>query len=704
MHAAHVAPGAAAAAMHIERLLLHPFRRFAATARLSVDTLEGSAVGLYIGQIGDAALEHPAALEIPALLEPLENLRAQDASGRVVVLLDGLDELRVRDAPADVGRWLDEHAELHPNLRLVIASRADGDRLEALCEIHKDSLRLVDATTGADAAVHDYAARIAGKEHVREVLRAHGMRPERFAHRAATQAAGIFQYVSFLDRRLAAAAVEGTAAADFDWLREADGEPERPWPNGIGGLYAQFMLRIKGQVERVTATRGAWERVYRPLLGLLAVAHAPLTAAQIAMFAGIGAPGGVAASCETALARLGQFLDGDPARGYFPFHRSVSDYILDPGASYSLRWDEQATHDEITRQAIARHQADGSWKAADPYLRVFLAAHAAAAGLLDDLVEEPSFLVAADPTELLATLENTGRAAAIAALYRLTAADLTARDEATALAHLDLYAREVGQHEFAARVAAMPGRRPWTTCWTNRARGSSRGVIGRHEGGISAIAVARGRGQQPLVLTGGPDGEVRVWDPRRGAAAGPALVPAEGTRSEITSLATGELRTGEAFAAAGSWDGMVRAWNVATRQPLCAPLAGAENAGLRRRRRPGRQRHRDRVAGRGLPGPGQHPGLGPHWRHAARAADPGPGPRQRGGRAGARPGAGGPVHRPRRILADGAGLGCQHRPARGPAAAPAGGLDRGAGPRRRRRRPGHRRRRHGTGGYRSSTR
>ena len=573
----HLGPGGRAQALRIERLLLHPFRRFAARVRVSAGSVEGDLVGVYIGELGEAALENPGALEVPALTVPLERLRLEAPDERIVVLLDGLDELRVRDAPSDVGRWLNEHAELHPNLRIVVASRKDDERLHTLSAIHADSLTTLNSSRNAAPDVTSYAGKVAAKPHVQRVLREYGVQPEEFARRAAAKAGVVFQYVAFLDRALAAAAGEGPHPADLDWLAA----PTDEWPNGPGELYAKFMARIRDQVKRVTLTAPAWDAIYRPLLGLLAVEYAPLTTAQLAAYAGISDE--QATTCEGALARLSQFVAGRPDAGYTLVHRSVAEYIVDPETEPSLGRDDSTAHRQITGYAFGRYGAGHSWKAADAYLRTFLATHAAAVGQLDDLVEDPWFLVAADPEELLATLENAVRAAPVAAVYRRVAPDLKRRDESAALAHLELIAREAGLDEFAATVAGMTGDRPWTTAWTRRERIRVSGVLGRHEGGITAIAVTPADidGGGSLALTAGNDGRIRIWDPRRHAEVEPPLTPRE-TDSKIMALAAGKLRSGQAFAAAGTFAGLVRAWNVATREPVCPPLAGAENAGFPR--------------------------------------------------------------------------------------------------------------------------
>ena len=521
----------------------------------------------------------------------------------------------MRDAPSDVSRWLNEHAELHPNLRIVVASRKDDERLHTLSAIHADSLTTLNSSRNAAPDVTSYAGKVAAKPHVQRVLREYGVQPEEFARRAAAKADVVFQYVAFLDRALAAAAAEGPHPADLDWLAA----PTDEWPNGPGELYTKFMARIRDQVKRVTLTAPAWDAIYRPLLGLLAVAYAPLATAQLAAYAGISDE--QATTCEGALARLSQFVAGGPDAGYTLVHRSVAEYIVDPETEPSLGRDDSTAHRQITGYAFGRYGAGHSWKAADAYLRTFLAAHAAAVGQLDDLVEDPWFLVAADPEELLATLENAVRAAPVAAVYRRVAPDLKRRDESAALAHLELIAREAGLDEFAAAVAGMTGDRPWTTAWTRRERIRVSGVLGRHEGGITAIAVTPADidGGGSLALTAGNDGRIRIWDPRRHAEVEPPLTPRE-TDSKIMALAAGKLRSGQAFAAAGTFAGLVRAWNVATREPVCPPLGRRRERWLPQGRLRSWRWPGDDGVRRALRGARQPAGMGCHARGAARAA------------------------------------------------------------------------------------
>lgn len=101
-----------------------------------------------------------------------------------------------------------------------------------------------------------------------------------------------------------------------------------------------------------------------------------------------------------------QLLKGDDKSGYELEHASLADYPLSDEAREAdpnLCCDAQAQHLKVADYTLGRQLADGSWRDADSYVRMFLAAHAAEADRLDDLLEDPRFLLAADPSELVAT-------------------------------------------------------------------------------------------------------------------------------------------------------------------------------------------------------------------------------------------------------------------------------------------------------------
>jgi WD40 repeat protein len=103
-------------------------------------------------------------------------------------------------------------------------------------------------------------------------------------------------------------------------------------PPGLGELYGFFLRLLREAVkdERValgaTGDEGyarAWDTVYRPLLGVLAVARAPLTVAELTQF---GPSTVEPAAVADALGRLGQFLDHEDGRLRL-YHVSFPEYL-----------------------------------------------------------------------------------------------------------------------------------------------------------------------------------------------------------------------------------------------------------------------------------------------------------------------------------------------------------------------------------------
>jgi WD40 repeat protein len=103
------------------------------------------------------------------------------------------------------------------------------------------------------------------------------------------------------------------------------------------------------------------------------------------------------------------------------------------------------------------------------------------------------------------------------------------------------------------------------------ARGSRVGgpFVG-HRGWVSAVAVAQLEGR-PVVVSGGNDGTVRVWDLGSSTPVGEPLIAHAG---EVSALAIGELE-GRPVVVSGGTDGMVRAWEGA-RHLLQAIDVGSE--------------------------------------------------------------------------------------------------------------------------------
>ena len=126
---------------------------------------------------------------------------------------------------------------------------------------------------------------------------------------------------------------------------------------------------------------------------------------------------------------------------------------------------------------------DRDWSRAPPYVRAHLATHAAAAGVLDELLQEPGFLVAAEPAALLAALPTvtTTTAAPVRRAYRQVAHLLGRRPDPERASYLELAARRTGAVALADR---SPRPRP-------TGRGRCRGPGGSTAGSSSSPAATR---------------------------------------------------------------------------------------------------------------------------------------------------------------------------------------------------------------------
>lgn len=560
-----VGPDGEAVAVTADALIANPFR--AAGRQLMVEvhqragTVRGKLTGVDVGTLVLEPRLRPLVMVEPALVAPAMALARNRPGERIVILIDGLDELRFRAVASDVGEWLASTASLPPNIQFVVASRPDEPRLAGIRAALGDALHPVDldcddAKDQSQDDVKTYLTLVARTGAV-----ASGVHPDRFVQTVAAKAKGNFQYAA-----LAARGVRGVTDVAA-WLEQLQN-----LPGGLDHLYGHFLLRVHDELP----PPATWATVYHPLLSVLAVARASLTPGQLATLAPVPGP----AAAEEALGRLRHFVDRDGEGRWRLFHASFAEFLVaEPTRSHrnfaGLACDAPAAHRHIVDYALSRHGDDGSWAAADPYLLGHLAGHAGAVGVIDSVLADPRFLLAADPAGLTAAFTETGTASPVAAVYRQSLPALRDGGAAAAAPHWELYARRGGLADFADRVSRLkPGQ--WRPLWVDRQAAAIRDVLGEHAFEVTAIAATPVDGVA-TALTGGRDGQIRLWDLAQSQEIG-ALRHAEGD-VVVTALATAELNSGEAIAVSGASDGTVRAWNLARRTPLSVSLADAENAG-----------------------------------------------------------------------------------------------------------------------------
>jgi hypothetical protein len=217
------------------------------------------------------------------------------------------------------------------------------------------------------------------------------------------------------------------------------------------------------------------------------------------------------------------------------------------------------------------------WLAADDYVRAYLAAHAAAAGRLDELLIDPRFLVAAEVNGLVGVLHQAQSMGArvSAEVYELASHTLGRVPFAERASYLELTARQQGADDLAKQIEKLDLGRRWSVPWARWQAASAHRIIGRHEGEVYAVAVGKLDGRPVIVSGGGSEyGVVRAWDLERGNLLYEPFYAhyAGGIACEVEAVAVGELKGRPVIVSGGGFPGTVRVWELARGTPLYKPL------------------------------------------------------------------------------------------------------------------------------------
>jgi WD40 repeat protein len=236
------------------------------------------------------------------------------------------------------------------------------------------------------------------------------------------------------------------------------------------------------------------------------------------------------------------------------FHQALNDALLRERQQGGVSVDDQRA---ISERLIRQGRRDG-WARTDRYLLRSLAEHAAAGGVIDDLLVDDEYLLHADllrltpPADYARSILGQQRAR----LLRLTPqaaaagpAERTAQFSVTAaLEGLD--ARVVVDHDapYRAAWAQVRSRLEWA-------------VLEGHASAVEAVCALRTRSRRLVLASGGSDGTVRVWNPNTGQQDRIMLAG-----SPVVALRPVPVDGRTLIASAGA-DGMVVLWDPETGQP-----------------------------------------------------------------------------------------------------------------------------------------
>ena len=237
------------------------------------------------------------------------------------------------------------------------------------------------------------------------------------------------------------------------------------------------------------------------------------------------------------------------------FHQALADELV---AGRDQPSDENMLFDVLLGQAGLT-----GWQSY--YLREHAAAHAAAAGRLDQLLEDPHYLITVDPARLVPYLDSARSAPARAAatVYRQDANYLVPLDRSARASRFELTAHRLGCYGLATRIASAAPDRPWQTLWSHGRQAAGYQILTGHTDFVNAVALGELPDDTAVIISGGRDGMVRVWRLADGTPAGEPL----DSKSGVNAMAVGALPDGIPVIVTGGYDGMVRVWRLADGTP-----------------------------------------------------------------------------------------------------------------------------------------
>ncbi|MFE6681410.1 hypothetical protein [Streptomyces sp. NPDC057729] len=368
--------------IRIEDLSVSPFQR---TAALELEQRIGDVAGTVSGvEIGTARLEprllDPDNLAHLALIGPARVLAAQDPEARIVILLDALDEIADDDTVEPrkgLLHWLARSPELPENVRVVMTSRPHSG-LRLFRSAREEQLTEVVIDAGSPEVVADlrsYADRVLETDAVLAMERARGQLSGSAKQYAVQKAAGNFLYLATYARALTDAIAQQDDEL-VDRLLAFSGVP-----GSLTGLYGFFVEMAREALTPWAGESVGWERVGRPIVGVLTVAREPLPEDRLIALS--GAPSSEE-EAQRVLESLRWLLDRQGGRIAF-FHPSISEFLAGREARdrHPECWvDEAEWHERIVGNYLgsASSWADVDWTRVDRYGLAHLAAHVLKAG------------------------------------------------------------------------------------------------------------------------------------------------------------------------------------------------------------------------------------------------------------------------------------------------------------------------------------
>ncbi|MGW6742478.1 caspase family protein [Streptomyces sp. NPDC055025] len=276
---------------------------------------------------------------------------------------------------------------------------------------------------------------------------------------------------------------------------------------------------------------------------------------------------------DVAEAYIAEVIDDDRRSAYRLYHKALAEH---------LRATADRPPEEVQRSVVEAlnslvpESSDGrpDWFVAVPYVRQHMATHAAAAGVLADLVEDPGFLLAAERLALLrafASIEGE-EPRRIRGSYEQVAHRLTSdRAMGERAADLQLSARRCEADQLADRIDELGVSLPWSARWAWWSTSGVHRLLNGHSKVVGCVAVGSLDGR-PIAVTGSADGTALVWDLTSQRQIGDTL----SVGIAVSAIAIGDLGD-YTVALTGAQDGTVRIWDLSAGQEYGRALMGHTN-------------------------------------------------------------------------------------------------------------------------------
>ncbi|WUH98356.1 hypothetical protein OHR68_33390 [Spirillospora sp. NBC_00431] len=501
-----------------------------------------------VGMTGDELIDHIAAQlrigEVPMaggtavrLEWLLERLAAR---GPVTILLDALDEaVDPLGTTAPIVRALGAQT----GVRVVVGTRGStGEALDDHDPADRDLLDALDAQA-TDIVVVDHD-------------------PSAVARYVAGRLTARRDALGLTDDAINAAAVTiGAANRGFLFARllvhEVVARPELLTANDLDAILrtdhrhlftlavARILTRMPGAapcLEALALSRGR---------GLPISDEVWSTVATAIDFEDVGAvrPGEVLAAAAPYIA-----VDREHGQTVYRLaHRTFVEHFTATATAAASAEHRHRREEAITVALLERGRRDG-WSSASPYSRSSLPEHAAAAGMIDELLADDEYLLHADLRKLtpLAGHANTAAGNDRARLLRLTPHAVDAPPAARA----SMFDVTQALEQQRQRLSIGMGSAPYRVRWSHSAARTEWAVLDGHQGGATTVCSLTVDGR-PLVASGGADGLLKVWDPD----AGHQLSAMSGHSAAITDSCSFVLN-GQSMVATSADDGTVRIWDL----------------------------------------------------------------------------------------------------------------------------------------------